>query len=47
MSAGFDKRIYRIEEEHVSDVHMAGGGPDSTMGLSDSVYQRLLKERII
>ena len=28
-------------------VHMAGPGAESIMGLGDSVYQRLLKERII
>ncbi len=33
----------------MSDVHTtaAGGGSDAPMGLGDSVYQRLLKERII
>ena len=32
---------------HVSDVQPKLAGPDAPMGLGDSVYQRLLKERII
>mgnify|MGYP000140657675 CR=1 FL=1 len=31
----------------MSDAQMARGGADSMANLSDSVYQRLLKERII